>query len=437
MVSVSGEGVWLMGMWNVPLALFNSESYIDIYCTLDTLIGDLYAFLGSPSTPNNYNIIVDGCALGDVNITGSFPVGTTFQFTCINDGSIDGLGGDGGQGGGLISEFVPNQTAAPGANGSHAISSNTFDVGINIDNGYLRGGGGGGGGGGGLPSPATSPGGGGGAGAGFSITAGGLPGLPLTYPPATAGGNGGNLGPGVGGVGGGGSGTGADGGAGGNWGSGGTLGDSGDPAFTSFLGNFLQWWGGGAGGGSGNAFYASANNLATVTFNGSKSEATLRAESRLLGETEMRIMLPPLLATRVSIETAHTNPTNGVGYTFLNDGSATEWSGFAGIRSWQLVAGEFTLGGSIPHAAGNGDNYLVRASARANTSIDSIFAEPWDNTAGAAGTWIPLTSDQAWTFDIAASGTRINLSYFEIQRDGMGADEVIDGDWFVFENVAP
>jgi len=427
-----------MGMWNVPLALFNSETYLDIYFTLDTLIGDLYTFLGSPSTPNNYNIIVDGCALGDVNITLSFPVGTTFQFSCINEGSIDGLGGDGGIGGGLVSDVVPNTTQTPGANGGHAISSNTFDVGINIDNGYLRGGGGGGGGGGPAPSPTLSIGGGGGAGAGFSITAGGAAGAPGSYVPATDGVNGGNLGPGVGGT----SGVSdSDGGDGGDWGKGGTLGDSSDQPFISFLGNFIQWFGGGAGGAAGNAFFASDNNLATVTFNGSKSEATLRAENRLLGETEMRIMLPPLASTRVQIVRAHTNPTNGVGYTFLADGSATEADTLLnpGIKSWQLVAadGLWSGGGSIAHASGNGDEYLVRASSRANTTMDDIYAEPWDNTPGADGTWFALTSDRAWTLDIGASGTRTNLTYFEIQRDGMDTDEVIDGDWFTFENIAP
>jgi hypothetical protein len=152
----------------------------------------------------------------------------------------------------------------------------------------------------------------------------------------------------------------------------------------------------------------------------------------------MFILLPPLLTISqlVAISAAHPNPTNGVGWTFFNDGSASESSGISGgIASWQLVAGEWTIGGSIPHAAGNGDNYFVRVSNRDNTSNDP--PTPWDNTPGADGTWFPLTSDQAWTFDISASGSRFNLSYIEIQRDGMDEDEVIDGAWFSYSNLAP
>ena len=150
--------------------------------------------------------------------------------TIVNNGTVIGMGGNGGQGGGWSTGLV----GVPGLGGGNAVYVNRPTVITN--NGTLAGGGGGGGGGTSTTSGGkrrvTSAGGGGGGGAGFNGGSGGIggdgnsagnPGSPGTI---SAGGAGGPGAAGPGGAGGGQGATGVAGTPGGN-GAGGTGGGAG------------------------------------------------------------------------------------------------------------------------------------------------------------------------------------------------------------------
>lgn len=174
---------------------------------------NLFTLAGSPSCPVIDTFIVDpGVSVGSnqVNastgvpvtsiITGNFPAGS--QIVIINQGTIEGRGGDGGDKTGYGSYFGGCTGIGDGHPGGDAISVTTNNVKI-INQGVIGGGGGGGGAGSDLSvtlcTTAIRPGSCGGGGAGIDggqtgVTTGGsysnesLPGNPGT---ATTGGTGG------------------------------------------------------------------------------------------------------------------------------------------------------------------------------------------------------------------------------------------------------
>jgi len=153
--------------------------------------------VGSTTTPT-YAILVPS----------AFDSGDTV--TIVNNGVIQGMGGDGGAGGSGFQPGVGPRPGNPGTAGGNAIYANRPTVITN--NGTVAGGGGGGGGGAGYyrgPAPKVpaiiSPGGGGGGGAGYNggatapkaggvgtSTAGGAggPGAPSAGPGGSGGGRG-------------------------------------------------------------------------------------------------------------------------------------------------------------------------------------------------------------------------------------------------------
>jgi hypothetical protein len=281
--------------------------------TSDTYIGDLWVLCGSPSGQQIVSITADNCDLGEVIITADWTLGTTFQFNILNGGRICGIGGDGGAGGDDNGTW--GTKGLNGTNGAAALASVGFPINIDIDNGFLLGGAGGGGGGSSFDSIPVGPGGdadpgcGGGGGAGFSITSGGPAGSPTGTPIGTYGANGGSAGPGAGGVPGGGDAT-TQGGRGGNWGA------CGEPGYNDRLANMLRY--GGVGGYPGKAFDGTGG--ATLTYTGAKSEATLRSENRIEGQT-----IDPNLSLIDVYEVFIANPGVGgtAGFIFDPDGQLT------------------------------------------------------------------------------------------------------------------
>jgi len=373
-------------MWNNSLGLFAGGGEVTIVCDSDTLVGDLYSFIGNPSSAVDVLFTADGCDVGNIIITLDFAALSTFTFIAVNGGRFIGLGGDGGGGGDDLG--ISGTVGSPGVVGGHAIESNTFDVSIDIDDGFLLGGGGGGGGGSWWIG-AQTPGGGGGGGAGFLPTTGGIAGT--GSPAATAGGDGNNLGPGASGNGG--SGPTNGGGIGGDFGLGGITGG------TVALSTGLR---GGQGGRAGNAFRGTGG--AAISFDGTGTESVLRLASRLRGETEF------LLNVRLRVIHASVSGMSTHGWQFGSTGQLSSIydgtpSGFA--SDWMLP----------PFASGNGDNYWVRGSGVLGQKLST-----WD-TGLVDGTWYQLTSTRSWTFSKDQFWTAGQL--FEIQRTDMGADEVI------------
>jgi len=137
------------------------------YISSTTTNVNLFTLAGSPAIAANYVFVVNaGVVVGgngaDAIVTGSFPLGSTV--TLVNNGTIVGYGGIGGQG---QDESEFGDPVYPGTDGGNAIRVD-FDLTI-TNNGTI--GGGGGGGAGGLSSigaaPTAGAGGGGGGGAGY------------------------------------------------------------------------------------------------------------------------------------------------------------------------------------------------------------------------------------------------------------------------------
>lgn len=348
--------------------------------TSDTYIGDLWALCGSPAGQQVVSITADNCDLGEVIITADWANGTTFQFNVVNGGRIIGLGGDGGAGGDDNGTW--GTKGLNGTDGTAAFSSVGFNININLDNGYLLGGGGGGGGGSSFDSIPVGPGGyvdpgcGGGGGSGFYITNGGAAGSPTGTPIGTYGQNGGSGGGGAGGVPGGGDAT-TQGGAGGNWGA------SGEPGYNDDMGSMLRY--GGVGGKPGNAF--DGTNGATLTYNGSKSEATLRSERRLHGQT-----IDPNLSGLIDVyQVWIANPGVGgtAGYTFERDGQMT-WTNDVDGDYVDPVAWH----PSPPGDADFGDEYELALVNRAtsNDLFEFGTSPGWNVAAPADNVFAPLSS---------------------------------------------
>jgi hypothetical protein len=297
-------------MWRIPLSLFGGSGNFIIEFLADEYIGDLFTYLGSPSDPVEVVITANTADVAAISINGNFAAGSTFEFIGINGGRFIGTGGAGGKGGDDHGTFGTG--GLDGGWGGSAIScSHPYPVDVDVDGGYLLGGGGGGGGGSFNDTGSDgTPGGGGGGGAGWGDAAGGAAGDPIGGPIADAGIGGTQLALGTGGAGGT-SGT-NDGGTGSIYGFAGRYGDSAAPN-TTFLGNRGPGQGG-AGGNAGSAFFAS--NGAVMTLTGAKSEATLRGEKRIQGETTGRMTLFSQSVDEFILGSG----TEGVGYIFKSDG---------------------------------------------------------------------------------------------------------------------
>ena len=202
-----------------------------------------------------YVTIAGGVVVGSTSTgtpaldSGTFPAGSALQL--VNNGTITGRGGAGGNGG------VPSSTTCgSGASGTAGGPAIQLRLSTNLtNNGSIWGGGGGGGGGGdaGVGGFRSYGGGGGGAGAGLVANSGGSGGTAnVTGSPGGSGsqsapGAGGAGGSGIGGAGGAGGGPGLAGGAGGSasaiyCSTGGGSGGSGAAAGSAVLGNsFITW----------------------------------------------------------------------------------------------------------------------------------------------------------------------------------------------------
>ncbi len=372
-------------MWRTPLSLIAGSADVNVTITSDTLIGNLWTYLGSPSGPQTVTVTVDNADIGDVQVTADWAGGSTFQFNAINGGRILGLGGDGGAGG--------DDNGATGTSGSHggdggaALSGNGFVLNIDIDGGFLLGGAGGGGGGSYDDLGASGdPGGGGGGGQGFSVTSGGAAGMPTGIPVASDGVDGGQGGPGAGGSGGG---TNA-GATGGGWGEGGISGVSTALSLT-----------GGIGGRAGSAYLST--NGSTLVFNGAKSEATLITELRLIGESGAGFAL---MKSKNNNTAGGTAATSTGGFTFQINGDLLYIDSLNGDVTSTL----YWFGGTgAPTTA----TYEVRSVSGTEYGNDS-----WTATGAAAGTWVDLDSPRTWS--ITNTGQREVQQQFEIRRVGSG-----------------
>jgi hypothetical protein len=372
-------------VWTFPPALIAGGGTASLYFTEDTLVGDLYAYLGNPSEELEVTVVADNCDVGNVIITSSFNGGCTFNFTAVNGGRFLGLGGDGGKGG--DDEGANGTPGVRGNSGGHAIQSSGFPVNIDVDDGYLLGGGGGGGGGS-FDDLGTSgtPGGGGGGGQGFGTTVGGAAGTPIGIPIASAGGNGSAVAPGSGGAGG--SGIINTGGDGGTFGYAGGYGQMAAPNTFGFSSSPSAGCGG-AGGNGGNAFYGTNGSIAT--FSGAKSEATLRSENRILGETKGRLVIVDHQVTAFHVGTS----TTAAGWSWLNDSGGTLRRKSGGnltsyTQYWYNYFDDITA-----------SDYEVRYVAGTVGGLGGSSA--WDLTFGVADTWYNLANIQ--TMEINANST--------------------------------
>jgi hypothetical protein len=258
-------------IWGASPALAGGgDTYIAIDITTDTTLGDLYVFLGSPTNTMHVTINVsNGAALLSTIIPNNFNPFSTFAINVTEAGFLTGAAGKGGKGGGAFWENSVDHASQDGqdgfAGGDALLTS--FNIDIDLDDGFVWGGGGGGGGGSGFDDASSAEAGsGGGGGQGHTTVAGG------------AVGNGpGNPNPGVQGTisdeGAGGAAGGGGGGAGGSGGSWGVDGNNGAAATQ-------------AGGTGGTAGYAIKTvDGASINYSGAKNEATLISEDRLLGNT--------------------------------------------------------------------------------------------------------------------------------------------------------
>lgn len=157
-------GVWkLVHVGEIPITISSNQVNLN-----------LFTYVGSPGTANDYVVTINSGVYVYSNSTGTpamtisgFPAGS--KVTIINNGHIVGMGGAGGNGGGTHGYGgAPGDTynGQPGGAGGHAIST-TMPLTIDNTSGNVWGGGGGGGGGASYYSEAAkfAAGGGGGGGA--------------------------------------------------------------------------------------------------------------------------------------------------------------------------------------------------------------------------------------------------------------------------------
>lgn len=372
-----------------------STADISLTITVDTYIGDLYVFLGSPDGIKTVEMTVDGCDVGDIVIPNTFTAGSTFEFITVNGGRILGEGGDGGNGG---ADFGATGEAGDGGqNGGHAIrNEGNFATSLNIDDGFLFGGGGGGGGGSYTDTgTGGDAGNGGGGGQGWSGGAGGSGG-PYSGLPASvngsagsrvAAGDAGTYGTPV-------PGSTSDGGNGGTWGLGGRSGRSSNMVTNASFGSFFYH--GGLGGDAGNAYFGP-----TPTLSGSETEADLRAAGRILGETGPDRLNTPFSFNFDAASTGIGISSN-VGITFNADGSTLEINTGTGAPPVNSTVFYLKFG------SGTGSDFEVRVSDRAG-DIDGAF----DVEEAAAGTWVVISTERSW-YSTLLRQTRGAL--FEIRR---------------------
>ena len=378
-------------MWRSPLSIFGGSGAATVTFTEDAYVGDLYTYLGSPSSPVEVTITANDADVAYIAISNAFAGGSTFQFTAINNGRFIGVGGAGGVGGNDYG--ATGSKGFFGSSGGPAIESANFNINIDIDDGFLFGGGGGGGGGSFNDLGASgTPGGGGGGGIGWGNAAGGAAGSPTGSPVATAGSAGGQTAAGTGGAGGT-SGT-NDGGDGGGWGLAGVNGQFANPQQTVF-GNTQG--AGGAGGDSGPAFYPTAG--AVATFNGSSSEATLRTENRIKGETDGRIIIPDRKVYGFHLGVGH--PSYTYGWKF---GSTA-----AGILTKIYPAGDTNYTDSW--YVGND----ITASEYEVRIVADTHGGTWDTDPGTAGDWFAMSAARTWSLTTAAVPAYAS-SIFEVRR---------------------
>jgi hypothetical protein len=387
-------------MWRIPLSLLGGGGVFDVEPALDTYIGDLWVYLGSPSEPVAVIVRANAVDLAEIIIPPDFAAGSTFDFIATNNGRFIGTGGVGGDGGN--DNGATGTSGDGGYSGGHAIQSDSFAVSIDIDDGFLLGGGGGGGGGSYDDTGAGgTPGGGGGGGAGWGDAIGGAAGSPTGSPLGAAGAAGSQTAFGAGGAGGS-SGT-NDGGDGAGYGYGGTYGQFANPS-TGLFGSPSSG-NGGYGGRAGAAFFPV--NLATPTFNGAKSESTLRTESRLKGEIDGVLNL----YDQFSIATIISSGTHTVGFDFLADSGGT-------LRKINTQSGNSDYSGLWyeGNSITPGD-YEVR-------TVPGTMAGSWDISGEVDGDWIAISSFRAW--EVSATDTIDSAaSLFQIRRAGDtgGGDE--------------
>lgn len=392
-------------MWRIPLPLFAGNSGIfTTTFTADEYIGDLFQYLGQPTGPVTVNFTADGVDLGEIIITNEFQPGSTFTFNAINGGRIVGEGGNGGDGG---ADFgASGDSGTRGQDGTPAIRSNGFNVNVNVDAGFLLGGGGGGGGG---AYTNTDPilgngdaGGGGGGGQGWSGGVGGSGGNPSTgFPGPTDGGDGTRVGPGGGGDAGGVTAASGAGGDGGIWGAGGDTGRSSVPGLIG--GSFVLI--GGIGGQAGEAFLGT--NGATINLTGSKSEATLRSEGRIKGETaELVIDLPNNYLSLALLIMGDTNIT--VGSTFRSDGDLAKIDS----RVADVLNPEFWLNGTL---VGVGSNYDIRRRGLSQDGTGTWFTAPAETT------WTSLSTNQGLLLQETYPASVTATALVEIRRADLPA----------------
>jgi len=375
-------------MWRIPISLFGGGGVVSLTFTSDTYIGDLFAYLGSPSIPVEVTITANNADVGEVIISPSFDPASTFTFVGTNGGRFIGEGGQGGGGG--DDNGATGTAGGKGSNGGAAIVS-SFNIDIDIDDGFLLGGGGGAGGGSYDTDSGGTPGGGGGGGIGWGDAAGGPAGDPTGTPIASAGTAGSQTAAGNGGSGG--SSLTNDGGDGGNWGLAGEYGQHANPT-NNPLGNNNLRGNGGSGGNGGSAF--APLNGAVATFTGAKSQATLRTENRIKGETDGNLALSDVSITAFHVGIGH--PSETYGFAFGTNGVLTKINSDTGNTTTSFWTGNtFT-----------GANYEVRLTT-------DTKAGTWDVSAGTDGDWFALSGSKTWSYTTAASSQNAGAVY-EIRR---------------------
>lgn len=378
-------------MWRIPLAYWGGVDDYTVVCTGDEWFGNLWDYFGQPAQPVDVSVTADSCDVGGCYIPADFAGGSTFTFIAINGGRFVGEGGNGGDGG---DDLGASATAGGhGTNGGAAISSEGFNVDVDIDDGYMFGGGGGGAGGAGADNGASSePGGGGGGGQGFSGGSGGTRGSGIGVPLAKDGVDGSNGGPGAGG-GGGGTVTIPDGGAGGVWGSAGVRGYH-DSRFVRS----------GIPGRSGNAF-APISGAPTITYTGAKTEATLRSEARILGETDGFVVLHGF----VTIDESSMSPFD-LEYQFQSTGVLAEFSSISGSVSINGYWFRDTLGGITRSNFPGGATYEILADSGTRNG------DPWDSTLPSDDTFYALSSTRDVGYSASGSEFLDGSQMFVIRR---------------------
>jgi len=378
-------------MWRIPSPLI-SGSGADIVETItsDTYIGDLYTYLGSPAGVKAVVLTVDAANAGEIIISNSFAIGSTFSFIAINGGRILGVGGNGGIGG---ADFgATGEAGGSGSSGSAGIKNfGTYPVSINVDDGYLFGGGGGGGGGAYTDTgTGGDAGGGGGGGQGFNGGAGGTVGPYLGVPAPVAGTAGTISTAGAGGAGGGTSIVDGAGGGGGTWGLGGKTGRSSNIASFGSLGSYFYY--GGNGGDAGDAY----NGVSAATLSGVASETALRAAGRILGEfNRPKLVLPNFFSFDGSSATA-----GNIGISFQSTGATLE------INSTKSTSPSTVY--YLTNGEGTGSNYEVRVRGLSG-DVDGSFA----TQAAVPGTWVDISTLRQWYWSVL---NQTKAALFEIRR---------------------